>query len=97
MIEKTCNVFFKDEVDNRTKVVCIFNSNVSDEEMIKVISKYLEENEMDEEDNEYATIVSKEDCDNEAYKIVKGEMLDLDLDKYWLEKNMPMYINNFTF
>jgi hypothetical protein len=24
-------------------------------------------------------------------------MLDLDLDKYWLEKNMPMYINNFTF
>ena len=92
MIEKTCNVFFKDEIDNRTKVVCVFDSNVSDEEMIKVISEHLEENEMDEEDNEYATIVSKEDCDNEAYKIVKGEMLDLDLDRYWLEKNIPMYI-----
>ena len=92
MIEKTCNVFFKDEVDNRTKVVCVFDANASDEDMIKVISEHLEENEMDEEDNEYATIVSKEDCDNEAYKIVKGEMLDLDLDRYWLEKNVPMYI-----
>lgn len=92
MIENTCNVFFKDEVDNRTKVVCVFDANASDEDMIKVISKHLEENEMDEEDNEYATIVSKEDCDNEAYKIVKGEMLDLDLDRYWLEKNVTMYI-----
>ena len=92
MIEKTCNVFFKDEVDNRTKVVCVFDANASDEDMIKVISEHLEENEMNEKDNEYATIVSKEDCDNEAYKIVKGEMLDLDLDRYWLEKNVPMYI-----
>lgn len=92
MIEKTCNVFFKDEVDNRTKVVCVFDANASDEDMIKVISEHLEENEMDEEDNEYATIVSKEDCVNEAYKIVNGEMLDLDLDRYWLEKNIPMYI-----
>lgn len=91
MIEKTCNVFFKDEVDNRTKVICVFDANASDEDMIKVISEHLEENEMDEDD-EYATIVSKEDCDNEAYKIVKGEMLDLDLDRYWLEKNVSMYI-----
>ena len=53
---------------------------------------YIIKNEMDKEDNEYATIVSKEDCYNEAYKIVKGEMLDLDLDRYWLEKNIPMYI-----
>lgn len=92
MIEKTCNVFFKDEVDNRTKVVCVFDANASDEDMIKVISEHLEENEMDEEDNEYATIQSKTDCVNEAYKIVNGEMLDLDLDRYWLEKNVSMYI-----
>jgi hypothetical protein len=91
MIVKTCNVFFKDEVDNRTNVVCVFDANASDEDMIKVISEHLEENEMNEDD-EYATIVSKEDCYNEAYKIVKGEMLDLDLDRYWLEKNVTMYI-----
>lgn len=92
MNKKVCNVFFKDEVDNRTKVVCVFDANASDEDMIEVVSKYLEENEMDEEYNEYATIVSKEDCYKEAYKIVKGEMLDLDFDRYWLEKNIPMYI-----
>lgn len=91
MIVKTCNVFFKDEVDNRTKVVCVFDANASDEDMIKVISEHLEENEMNEDD-EYATIVSKEDCYNEAYKIVNGEMLDLDLDRYWLEKNVTMHI-----
>lgn len=92
MINKTSSIFMKDETDNRTKVICVFDANASDEDMIKVISEYLEENEMDEEDNEYATIVSKEDCYNEAYKIVKGEMLDLDLDRYWLEKNVTMYI-----
>lgn len=75
MNKKTCNVFFKDEVDNRTKVTCVFDASAS---MIEVVSKYLKENEMDKEDNEYATIVSKEDCDNEAYKIVKGETLDFD-------------------
>ena len=45
MNEKTCNVFFKDEVDNRTKVICVFDANASDEDMIEVISTYLEENE----------------------------------------------------
>ena len=92
MIEKTCNVFFKDEVDNRTKVICVFDANASDEDMIKVISEHLKENEMGEGDEYYAPIPSKIDCDNEAYKIVKGEMLDLDLDRYWLEKNVTMYI-----
>jgi hypothetical protein len=89
---KTCNVFFKDEVDNRTKVVCVFDANASDEDMIKVISEHLKENEMGEDDEYYPPILSKKGCDNAAYKIVKGEMLDLDLDRYWLEKNVSMYI-----
>ena len=92
MIEKTCNVFFKDEVDNRTKVVCIFNSNVSDEKMIKVISKYFEENEMTEDD-EYAPIQSKIDCDTYARNIVLNlGMADFDLDRYLVERNVSMYI-----
>lgn len=90
MDKKTCNVFFKDEVDNRTKVICVFDASASDKDMIEVISKYLEENEM-EVDDVYATITSKEECDNEAYKIVKGEMLDLYLDRYWIEKDINFY------
>ena len=52
MNEKTCNVFFKDEVDNRTKVICVFDASASDEDMIEIISTYLEENEMITEDDE---------------------------------------------
>ena len=91
MNEKTCNIFFKDEVDNRTKVVCVFDSNVSDEEMIEVVSKYFEENEMNEED-EYAPIQSKIDCDTYARNIVLNlGIADFDLDRYWIEKNIPFF------
>ena len=91
MNEKTCNIFFKDEVDNRTKVVCVFDSNVSDEEMIEVVSKYFEENEMNEED-EYAPIQSKIDCDTYARNIVLNlGMADFDLDRYWIEKNISFF------
>jgi len=90
MDKKTCNVFFKDEIDNRTKVICVFDASASDKDMIEVVSKYLEENEM-EVDDVYATITSKEECDNEASKIVKGEMLDMDLDRYWIEKDVKFY------
>lgn len=90
MEKKTCNVFFKDEIDNRTKVVCVFDANVSDEDMIEAISKYLEENELDDEDD-YAPIATKEDCDEEAYNIVKGGMLDLDYDRYWIEKDITLF------
>lgn len=91
MNEKTCNIFFKDEVDNRTKVVCVFDSNVSDEEMIEVVSKYFEENEMDAED-EYAPIQSKIDCDTYARNIVSNlGMADFDLDRYWIEKNISFF------
>ncbi len=91
MDKKTCNVFFKDEIDNRTKVICVFDASASDKDMIEVVSKYLEENEM-EVDDVYATITSKEECDNKASKIVKGEMLDLDLDRYWIEKDVKFYL-----
>lgn len=82
--------FIKDEIDNRTKTICVFGDNVSDEEMVKHISKYLEENEMDEED-EYAPIQSKIDCDKYAQAMVNGFMQDFDLDRYWIEE--VTYIN----
>lgn len=88
MKKQTCNVFFKDEIDNRTKVIYVFNANASDEDMIEIISKYLENNEMDE--NEYSPIQSKSDCDEYAQNIVKGEMIDLDFDRYWIEKDITL-------
>jgi len=92
MVTGTCHLFIKDEIDNRTKVVCVFDSNVSDEDMIKVISEYFEENEMDEDD-EYAPIQSKIDCDTYARNIVLNlGMADFDLDRYLVERNVSMYI-----
>ena len=88
MVTKTCHLFIKDEIDNRTKVVFVFDVNVSNEEMIEAISKYFEDNEMDEND-EYAPIQSKIDCDVYARNIVLDlGMCDFDLDRYWVERNV---------
>jgi hypothetical protein len=89
MKKQTCNVFFKDEIDNGTKVICVFNANASDEDMTEIISKYLENDEMDE--NEYSPIQSKSDCDTYAQSIVKGKMLDLDYSRYWVEKDITLF------
>ncbi len=88
MKKQTCNVFYKDEIDNRTKVICVFNADASDEDMTEIISKYLED-EIDE--NEYSPIQSKKDCDTYAQNIVNGEMLDLDFDRYWIEKDVTLF------
>jgi hypothetical protein len=81
----------KDETDNRTKVICVFDVNVSTEQMVEHIAKYLEKNEMNEDD-EYAPI-SKEDCLEYAKQIVNGEIADFDLDRYWLEVDVPTLAN----
>ena len=93
MIQKTSNIFMKDETDNRTKIICVFNANVSTEQMVEHIAKYLEEHEMDEED-EYAPIRSKEQCLVYAKEIVTGEYIDFYMDKYWLEVDVPTMENS---
>ena len=92
MIQKTSNIFMKDETDNRTKIICVFNVNVSTEQMVEHIAKYLEEHEMDEND-EYAPIRSKEQCLVYAKEIVNGEYIDFYMDKYWLEVDVPIFEN----
>ena len=58
----------------------------------KVLAVGTEANEMNEDD-EYAPIQSKIDCDTYARNIVLNlGMADFDLDRYWLEKNVSMYI-----
>ena len=56
--------------------------------MTEIISKYLED-EIDED--EYSPIQSKRDCDTYAQNIVKGKMLDLDFDRYWIEKDVTLF------
>ena len=92
MIQKSSNIFMKDETDNRTKIICVFDVNVSTEQMVEHIAKYLEENEMDEEDD-FAPLHTKEDCLDCAKEIVEGEFIDFDLDKYWLEVDVPTFEN----
>ena len=92
MKQSASHIFMKDETDNRTKIICVFNVNVSTEQMVEHIAKYLEEHEMDEND-EYAPIQSKEQCLVYAKEIVDGEYIDFDLDKYWLEVDVPTFEN----
>ena len=91
MKQSASHIFMKDETDNRTKIICVFNVNVSTEQMVEHIAKYLEEHEMNED--EYAPLQNKEDCLKCAKEIVDGEFIDFDLDKYWLEVDVPTFEN----
>lgn len=84
MVETICKVFYCDLVDSRCKAIMVFDSNLEDKYVIQKIAEYLENEEMD--DNEYSTLQTKEDCLEEATNIVNGGLLDLDLDKYFIEE-----------
>lgn len=84
MVETICKVFYRDSVDSRCKAIMVFDSNLEDKDVIQKIAEYLENEEMG--DDEYSTIQTKEDCLEEATNIVNGGLLDLDLDKYFIEE-----------
>lgn len=84
MVETICKVLYRDSVDSRCKAIMIFDFNLEDKDVIQKIAEYLENEEMD--DNEYSTLQTKEDCLEEATNIVNGGLLDLDLDKYFIEE-----------
>ena len=84
MIETICKVFYRDSVESTCKAVMVFDFNLEDKDVIKKIAEYLEDEEMD--DDEYCTLQTKEDCIEAATNIVNGDLLDLDLDKYYIEE-----------
>lgn len=84
MVETICKVFYRNSVDSRCKAIMVFDSNLEDKDVIQKIAEYLENEEMG--DDEYSTIQTKEDCLEEATNIVNGGLLDLDLDKYFIEE-----------
>ena len=92
MKQSASHIFMKDETDNTTKIICVFNVNVSTEQMVEHIAKYLEEHEMNKE-YENAPIQSKEQCLVYAKKIVDGDFIDFYWNKYWLEVDVPTFEN----
>lgn len=84
MVETICKVFYRNSVDSRCKAIMVFDFNLEDKDVIQKIAEYLEKEEMG--DDEYSTIQTKEDCLEEATNIVNGGLLDLDLDKYFIEE-----------
>ena len=81
-MEKKCNVFVRNDVDSTTKTICVFTTE-NKEIMINFIADYLIKNELDEDD-EYSTIKTSEECVKCAEHIVNGSMLDLDFTLYYL-------------
>lgn len=91
MNKTTCVVFYKDSVDTNRKAICVFNKDsVSKKDMINIIAKYLQEEEMDDDDD-FAPLQSVEDCLEEAENIVNGGLLDLDMDSYFIDEEVVYY------
>lgn len=84
MVETICKVFYCDSVDSRCKAIMAFDFNIEDEIIIEKIAEYLENEEMSVD--EYSTIQTKEDCIREATNIVNGGLLDMDLDRYFIDE-----------
>ena len=85
MVETICKVFYRHSVDTDTKALMVFDFNLEDKDVIQKIAEYLEKEEMDAND-EYCVLQTKEDCLEEATNIVNGGLLDLDMDRYFINE-----------
>lgn len=85
MVETICKVFYRHSVDTDTKALMVFDSNLEDKDVIEKIAEYLEDEEM-YEDDEYCILQTKEDCLEAATNIVNGGLLDLDMDRYFINE-----------
>ena len=84
MIETICKVFYRDSAESKRKAIMVFDFNLEDKDVIKKIAEYLEDEEMSIE--EYSELQTKEDCIKAATNIVNDEILDLGIDKYYIEE-----------
>lgn len=90
MEKKRAKAFFRDQIDNRLKVVCVFEPKITKEQMNKVVMEYLKDNEYDETDED-APIHTEEDLEVATDMIVNGEVLDCCMDYYWIDY-VDMYV-----
>jgi len=71
MEKKKVKAFFRNQIDSHRKVVCVFDSNVSEEQMKEVVIEYLRENEYDDSDDS-APLHTAEELEAAAEMIVNG-------------------------
>ena len=90
MEKKKVKAFFRNQIDLYRRVVCVFDSNVSEEQMKEVVMEYLRENEYDDTDDS-ASLHTAEEIEEAAEMIVNGGTLDCDMDCYWID-DVDMYV-----
>ena len=81
--------FFDSQIDTNRKVICVFDKNVTEDEMKDVIMEYLKEYEYDDEDD-MATLHTAEEIEEVADKIIEGGIFDTDMDIYYID-DVEMY------
>lgn len=84
--------FFNDQVDTHRKTICVFDKNVSEEEMKNIIMEYLREHEYDDID-EFASLHTAEEIEETAENIINGEVFDCYMDRYFID-DVEMYYNS---
>lgn len=90
MEKKKVKAFLRNQIDSHRKVVCVFDSSVSEEQMKEVVMEYLRENEYDDTDDS-ALLHTAEEIEEAAEMIVNGGTLDCDMDCYWID-DVDMYV-----
>ena len=85
------NAFFMDKIISRRKVICVFDKNVSKEEMKQIIMEYLKENEYDDIDDS-AKLHTAEELEEAAERIVNGGIFAR-MDSYYID-DVEMYVQN---
>ena len=83
------NAFFIDKVISRRKVICVFDKNVSREEMKQIIMEYLKENEYDDIDDS-APLHTAEELEEAAERIVNGGVFS-HMASYFID-DVEMYV-----
>lgn len=84
------NAFFIDKIISRRKVICVFDKNVSKEEMKQIIMEYLKENEYDDIDDS-APLHTAEEIEEAAERIVNGGIFSHISDSYYID-DVEMYV-----
>jgi predicted Rossmann-fold nucleotide-binding protein len=82
--------FFNDQVDTHRKVICVFDENVTEEDMRNIIREHLREEEYDDIDDS-APLHTAEEIEDEVDRIMNGGLSDFDMDRYFID-DVEMYV-----
>ena len=84
--------FFYDLIEASRKVICVFDKDVTEDEMKDIIMEHLRENEYDDIDD-MAPLHTAEEIEETAENIINGGVFDCDMAKYFID-DVEMYYKN---